>query len=326
MRRREFITVLGGAAAAWPLVARAQQPGLPVIGYLSAGVANSDAPNVTGLRRGLNEGGYTEGRDVEILFQFADERFDRLRALAGDLVRRRVAVIVASGLAPALAAKAATATIPIVFESYYDPIASGLVTSLNRPGGNLTGTSMLVEAYFAKGAELLHELVPQADSIAVLMNPTNSATSVGIEEAAIGARALGLRLVILKAGNAGEFEQAFKAVVAEKIGALLVNSDRLFTGHVAQLAALALRYRVPSIFTRQEAVQAGGLMSYGASLVEAHRIAGNYAARILKGEKPGDLPIQQATKIELSVNLKTAKALGIDVPTSILLRADEVIE
>jgi putative ABC transport system substrate-binding protein len=326
MNRRDFITLLTRTAAAWPLAAQAQQAKLPVIGYLSAGVANSDEPNVTGLRRGLNDGGYTEGRNVEILFQYADERFDRVRALAADLVRRRVAVIVASGLAPALAAKAATATIPIVFESYFDPIANGLVTSLNRPGGNVTGASMLVEAYFAKGVELLHELVPQADSIAVLINPTNSATSGGVEQTATVARVLGLRLVILKAGNALEFEQAFKTIAEGRIGALLVNSDRLFSGRFDQLAALALRYRVPSIFTRQEAVQAGGLMSYGASLVEAHRITGNYAARILKGDKPADLPIQQATKIELSVNLKTAKALGIEVPTSILLRADEVIE
>jgi putative ABC transport system substrate-binding protein len=325
MRRRDFITLVGGAAA-WPLAARAQQAGLPVIGYLSAGDANGDAPTVIGFRRGLSEAGYTEGRNVEILFQFAEERFDQLAALAADLVRRRVAVIVASGLAPALAAKAATTTIPIVFECYYDPVASGLVTSLNRPGGNLTGASMQVEAYFAKGVELLHEMLPQAISIAVLTNPTNSATSVGIEETAAAARALGLRLVILKAGNVGEFEQAFKAAAAEKIGALLVNADRLFTDHLDQLAALALQYRVPSVFTRQEAVRAGGLMSYGASLVEAHRIVGNYAARILKGDKPANLAIQLATKIELSVNLKTAKALGIDVPTSILLRADQVIE
>jgi putative ABC transport system substrate-binding protein len=185
---------------------------------------------------------------------------------------------------------------------------------------------MQVEAYFAKGVELLHELLPQATSIAVLTNPTNSATSVGIEETATAARALGLRLVIVNAGNVGEFEQAFKAAAAEKIRALLVNADRLFTDHLDQLAALALQYHVPSVFTRQEAVHAGGLMSYGASLVEAHRIAGNYAGRILKGEKPANLAIQLATKIELSVNLKTAKALGIDVPTSILLRADEVIE
>jgi putative ABC transport system substrate-binding protein len=324
MRRREFIALLGGAAA-WPLAAGAQQA-LPVIGYLSAGVANSDAPQVAGLRRGLNESGYTEGRNVEIVFQYADERFDRLSALAADLVRRRVAVIVASGLASALAAKAATSAIPVVFESQFDPVATGLVTSLNRPGGNVTGASMLVEAYFAKGVELLHELVPQAGSIAELINPTNSASSGGIAETAAAAQALGLRLTIVKAGNPGEFEQAFKTVAEGRIGALLVNSDRLFAGHFDELAALALRYRVPSIFTRQDATQAGGLMSYGGSLVEAHRIAGNYAARILKGEKPANLPIQRATKIELSVNLKTAKAFGIEVPTSILLRADEVIE
>jgi putative tryptophan/tyrosine transport system substrate-binding protein len=213
-----------------------------------------------------------------------------------------------------------------VFESAYDPVANGLVTSLNRPGGNVTGASMLVEAYFAKGVELLHELLPQAVSIAQLINPTNSAASDGMAETAAAAQTLGLRLTIVKAGNSEEFEQAFKTIAEGGIGALLVSSDRLFTGRFDQLAALALRYRVPAIFGRQEATHAGGLMSYGASLVEAHRIAGNYAARILKGEKPENLPIQRATKIELSINLKIAKALGIEVPTSILLRADEVIE
>jgi putative ABC transport system substrate-binding protein len=299
-----------------------------VIGYLSAGAADSDAPIASGLRRGLDEGGYTEERNVEILFRYADERFDRLPMLASDLVRSRVALIVASGTAPALAAKTATTMIPIVFETAADPVAIGLVARFNRPGGNITGASMLVEAYHAKGVELLHELLPHAGSIVLLINPANPSPShtQGIAETAEAARALGLRLAILKASNTGEFEQAFKAVAEEGLGALLVSSDRLFTGHWDQLAALALRYRVPWISGGQEAAPAGALMTYGTSIIEAHRIVGNYAARILKGEKPADLPVQRATKIELTVNLKTANALGIEVPSSIFVRADQVIE
>jgi putative ABC transport system substrate-binding protein len=325
MRRREFIAGLGGAVA-WPLVARAQQR-VPVIGYLSAGAADSDAPNASGLRRGLDEGGYIEGRNVEILFHYANERFDRLPMLASDLVRRRVAMIVASGTNPALTAKTATTMIPIVFETVEDPVAIGLVARFNRPGGNITGTSLMAEAYRAKGVELLHEFLPHAGSIALLINPTNPVNSVASTvEMADAARALGLRLAIVKASNPGEFEQAFKAVAEEGLGALLDSSDRLFTGHWDQLAALALRYRVPWISRGREAAQAGALMTYGASIIEAHRIVGNYAARILKGEKPADLPVQRATKIELTVNLKTAKALGLEVPSSILVLADEVIE
>jgi putative ABC transport system substrate-binding protein len=323
MRRRDFIAGLGSAAT-WPLTARAQ---LPVLGYLSAGTPDGDAPWVTGLRRGLDEGGYTEGRNVEILFRYADERFDRLPMLASDLVRRRVALIVASGTAPALAAKMATTMIPIVFETVDDPVATGLVARFNRPGGNITGTNLMVEAYYAKGVELLHELLPHAGSIAFLINPTNTVPSgAATAEMADAARARGLRLAILKASNSGEFEQVFKAVAEEGLGALLLSSDRLFAGHYDQLAALALRYGVPWIDRTQQAAQAGALMTYGASIIEAHRIIGNYAARILKGEKPADLPVQRATKIELTVNLKTAKALGLEVPTSILVRADKVIE
>jgi putative ABC transport system substrate-binding protein len=325
MRRREFIAGLG--AAACPMMVRAQQPAIPVLGYLSAGTADSDAPRVTDLRRGLDEGGYTERRNVEILFRFAEERFDRLPMLASDLVRHRVALIVASGAAPALAAKMATTSIPIVFETVNDPVATGLVARFNRPGGNITGTSLMAEAYRAKGVELLHEFLPHAGSIALLINPTNPVNSgASTVEMADAARALGLRLAIVKTSNPGEFEQAFKAVAEEGRGALLDSSDRLFTGHWDQLAALALRYRVPWISRGREAAQAGALMTYGASIIEAHRIVGNYAARILKGEKPADLPVQRATKIELTVNLKTAKALGLEVPSSILVRADEVIE
>jgi putative ABC transport system substrate-binding protein len=247
--------------------------------------------------------------------------------LASDLVQRRVALIVASGGAPALAAKMATTTIPIVFETVNDPVAIGLVTRFNRPGGNITGTSLIVEAYYSKGVELLHELLPNAGSIALLVNPTNSSSyGAATAETAEAARARGLRLTILKASNPSEFEQVFKSIAEEGLGALLLSSDRLFAGHYDQLAALALRFRVPWIDRTQQAAQAGALMTYGANITEAHRIVGNYAARILKGDKPADLPVQRATKIELTVNLKTAKALGLEVPTSILLRATEVIE
>jgi putative tryptophan/tyrosine transport system substrate-binding protein len=262
MKRREFIAGLGGAAA-WPVVVRAQQSAIPVIGYLTAGAADSDAPRVTSLRRGLDEGGYTEGRNVEILFHYTNERFDRLPMFASDLVRRRVALIVASGAAPALAAKTATTMIPIVFETAADPVAIGLVARFNRPGGNITGVSVLGEAYYTKGVELLHELLPHAGSIALLINPTNPSPPQlhGIAETADAARALGLRPAILKASNPGEFEQAFKAVAEEGLGALLLSSDRLFTGHWDRLAALALRYRVPWISRAQEAAHAGALIA-----------------------------------------------------------------
>jgi len=324
--RRKCLAVLGGVLV-WPLAARAQRPAIPVIGYLSAGTSDGDTPYVTGLRRGLDEGGYAEGRNVEILFRFADERFDRLPMLASDLVRRRVALIVASGTAPALAAKTATTIIPIVFETVDDPVAIALVAQFNRPGGNITGTSLMVEAYYAKGVELLYELLPHAGSIALLINPTNTVTAgVATAETANAAGARGLRLAILKASDPGEFEQAFKAVAEEGIGALLVSSDRFFAGHWDRIAALALRYRVPWIERTQQAAQAGALITYGASIIEAHRIVGNYAARILKGEKPADLPVQRATKIELVINLKTAKRLGLTVPLTLFARATEVIE
>jgi putative tryptophan/tyrosine transport system substrate-binding protein len=328
MRRRDFIAGLGGAAAAWPLSARAQQR-MPVIGYLSVSAADADGLYMTALRQGLNEGGYVEGRNIEILFRYADFQFDRLPSLASDLVRRRVDVIVASGVAPALAAKASTATIPIVFETASDPVAYGLVASLNRPGGNLTGASLQAEAFYAKGVELLHELVRGATSVALLRNPTNPSASgqkTPLESIEDAARTLGLRLVILNASNLDEIEKAFIMAAQERLGGVLLNTDRLFDGHIDQVAALAARYRVPAIFNSREYVQAGGLMSYGGSVTEAHRIVGNYAARILKGEKPADLPVQLSTRIGLALNLKAAKALGLDVPTVILLRADEVIE
>jgi putative ABC transport system substrate-binding protein len=325
MKRRDFITLLGGAAA-WPLAARAQQP-KQMIGYLDAGTAvNEVGPSVTALRRGLGEGGYVEGLNIEILFRHAEYQFDRLPMLASDLVSRRVAVIIAGGAAPALAAKAATSRIPIVFTTAIDPVTVGLVARLDRPGGNMTGTGSLGEAYYSKGFQLLHELVPGASSIGVLTNPANPIDALRVMEVKSAARALGLRLIVLNARNSEEFEQAFAIVAQERPRALFVNTDATFDGQLDQLVALAARYRVPTVYNLAIAVRLGGLMSYGESGTEALRIAGTYAARILKGEKPGDLPVQLATKIELVVNLKTAKALGLTVPPTLLAIADEVIE
>jgi len=326
MRRREFITLLGGAAAAWPLAARAQQAAVPVLGYLSAGGAASDAPYVGALRQGLSEGGYVEGQNIEILFHFAEGHFDRLPSLASDLIGRRVAVIFASGGAPALAAKAATTTIPIVFEAAYDPVAIGLVERLNRPGRNITGTSPMATAYYAKSVELLHELVPSVSSIALLTNPASPIRSLVIKEAESAAGSLGLRLMNLSAGSGSEIEQAFTTLAKEGSGGLVASGDRLWVLHRDLLTILAARYRVPTIYEGRDLVQAGGLISYGGSFIEAHRSAGNYVARILKGEKPADLPVQQVTKLELTINLKTAKALGVTIPPLLLARADEVIE
>ena len=323
--RRELLTALGGAAA-WPLAARAQQSALPVIGYLSAAAAGGDDRLITALRQGLKEGGYVQGQNIEVLFRYAENQFGRLPSLASDLVHRRVAVIVAAGTAPALAAKGATTTIPIVFQASYDPVAIGLVASLGRPGGNITGASMVAEAYYAKGIELLHELLPQASAIAFLTNPTNPTADLGIRETESAARSLGLSLRVLNASDPGQIEQAFAAVARERSGGMLVSSDRLFSNQRDQFAALAIRYRVPCIYMRRDWVEAGGLISYGARSFEALGIVGNYVARILKGEQPGDLPVQLATRIELTINRKTAKAIGIEVPATLLSRADEVIE
>jgi putative ABC transport system substrate-binding protein len=324
MRRREFIAALGSAMA-WPVAAPAQQRVLPVVGYLSASTPDIDGPNVTQLRQGLEQGGYGEGRNIEILYHYAENQFDRLPSLALDLVRRRVAVIVASGGAPALAAKAATASIPIVFEYANDPVAFGLVPRLNRPGGNLTGATLRVASLFSKGIELLHELLPEASSIAFLTNPTNP-VKLAVREVESAAKALDLPLTIVTASSADEMERAFAMIAAQRLGAVLVNSDRLFVGHYKLLAELAIRYRVPALYWEREAVEAGGLMSYGANLAQSHRLVGSYVARVLNGEKPGDLPVQSPSKIELIINLRAAMALGITVPRIILARADEVIQ
>jgi putative tryptophan/tyrosine transport system substrate-binding protein len=323
VRRRQFIAGLGGAAA-WPIAARAQQPAMPVIGFLSAADADFNGPFLAALKQGLADGGYEQGRNVEILLRYAEYRFNRLPALTAELVRSQVAVIVASGAAPSLAAKAATATIPIVFEISTDPVTNGLVANLNRPGGNVTGVTLMAESFYTKGIEFLHELLPSAKAVALLRNPSNPAVfGLEVEDAA---QKLGLHLTMLGAVNASGIEKVFGQLARERIDGILVNSDRLFSSQYDRIATLAVRYRVPAIFWERKAVEAGGLLSYGASLTEAHRVVGNYAARILKGDKPGDLPVQRSTRIEMTINLKTAKALGLTVPQSILLSADEVIE
>ena len=326
LRRREFVLGLGSAAVG-PMVARAQRT-VPLIVWLSANAANAANNEVLApFRQGLKEGGYEEGRNIEIQYRYAEYQHDRLPSLAADLVRLRVAVIVAAGGAPALAAKAATATIPIVFVTGLDPVAMSFVPRENRPGGNLTGASYLSDTYYAKGIELMHELAPEARAFSFLMNPTNPINrAVMLREMENSARTLGLRLTTLNASSPAEIDQAFSTLAQERTGGLILDSDAFIVGQGDQIVALATRFRVPVMCPYREMVRAGGLMSYGGSRAEAYRIGGGYTARILNGEKPGDLPVQFATRIGLSLNLKTAKALGLAVPTSILLRADEVIE
>ncbi len=322
MNRRDMMALVGGAAA-WPLAARAQAT--PVVGYLSSNRPDAVARNMVAFRHGLGDAGYVEGQNVTIEYRWAEDQIDRLPALAADLVRRRVTVIATSGIATA-AAKAATKTIPIVFEAGSDPVQTGLVTKLNRPGGNLTGTFFLSRALEAKRLELLHEMVPAATSIAYLVNSASLPTEVEMNEAKVAARALGVRLVVLNASSPSEIESAFAALVKERAGALLAGSDPLFFDQRDQLAVLASRYAVPAIYHDRQITQAGGLMSYGASVLDGYRLVGDYTGRILKGEKPSELPVQQSTKVELVINLKTAKALGLTVPPNLLAIADEVIE
>ena len=326
MRRREFIALLGGAAV-WPLAARAQQPALPVIGYLNFGSPEFDTARLTGLRRGLSQTGYVEGRNLVIEYRWAGNQTDRLPALAAELVQLRVAVIVAAGSRPALAAKAATTSIPIVFGVGADPVQLGLVASLNRPGGNLTGFNAYSSELGAKGLALLHELVPSAATIGFLENPNKPATfELTTRDVLAAAPVIGLRVQVLKAGTDREIDAAFVSLAQARTGALLVPADIFFNNRRERLIELAAHHGIPTMYPYHEFVVAGGLISYGTSLMDAYREVGLYTARILKGEKPADLPVIQATKLELIINLKTAKALGLQIPDRLLALADEVIE
>jgi putative ABC transport system substrate-binding protein len=326
MRRRDFIAGLG-TAAAWPAVARAQQPAMPVIGYLGAQSADVDYKNVTvPFLQGLKETGYVEGQNVAIEYRWAENQYDRLPALAADLVRRRVTVIVASGILAALAAKAATTTIPIVFATGGDPIALGLVASLNRPGANVTGIAILSAELAPKRLQLLRELLPNTARFGVLADPGSVTTQSVVADLQAAARALGRQLVFVNAKTDGDLETAFATFSQQHVGAVLVSNSSFYTRRMEQLAALAARHALPAIFPYREFALAGGLMSYGSSLGYQMHQVGIYTGRILKGEKPADLPVEQAARIELTLNLKTVKALGIEFPTGLLVRADEVIE
>jgi putative ABC transport system substrate-binding protein len=326
IRRREFITLLGSAATAWPFAARAEQQAMPVIGYLNNGSPESDVPRLTGLRRGLNQTGYIEGRNLVIEYRWAGNQADRLPALAAELVRLQVSVIVAAGVLPALAAKSATTSIPIVFSVGYDPAQRGLVASLNRPGGNLTGFSNVTSELGAKGLALLHELVPGIATIGFLENPSNPASELRTRDVQAAAPVMGLTVQTLKASTDREIDAAFLSLVQARTGALLVGNDAFFNSRIEQLVALAARHAIPTMYSHREFVVAGGLISYGTGVTEAYRQIGLYTGRILKGERPADLPVIQATKIELAINLKTAKALGLQIPDRLLALADEVIE
>ena len=325
MKRREFITLLGGAAAMWPRVARSQQRAMPVIGFLHSGSSDLNADRVRAFGQGLSEMGYVGGQNVAIEYRWADGQYDRLPALAADLVRRQVAVIIAN--TPAVpAAKAAATTIPIVFQTGGDPVATGFVASLNRPDGNLTGVATLNVELGPKRLELLRELVPAATLIALLINPTNPNADAQTRGLQVAARTLRLELRVLHASDERDFDMAFATLIQLRAGALVIGPDALFITESERLAALTVRHAVPGIFSPREFAAAGGLMSYGGSGTETYRLIGLYAGRILKGEKPADLPVQQVTKVELVINLKTAKALGVIVPLPLLGRADEVIE
>jgi putative tryptophan/tyrosine transport system substrate-binding protein len=324
--RRDFVSFLGGAAAAWPLVARAQQPGLPVIGFLNSASPRPYANNVAAFRQGLKEAGYVDGHSVAIEYRWAEGQYDRLPAMAADLNHRQVTVIAAATTPAALAAKAATATIPIVFTTISDPVQIGLVASLSRPGGNVTGVTQLNVEVGPKLLELLHELVPTATTMALLVNPANPNAETTERNLQAAARTLGLQLHVLNASTEGDFDSVFATLRQLRAGGLVIGGDVFFTGRSEQLAALTLRHAVPSIYQPRAFVAAGGLMTYGAIAADAYRQAGVYTGRILKGEKPAVLPVQQATKVELIINLKTAKALGLTFPLSLLGRADEVIE
>jgi putative ABC transport system substrate-binding protein len=327
MRRREFIALLGSGVAGWPFAARAQQPAMPVVGLLGATTAQGYAAQLTAFRQGLSEASFVDGRNVAIEYRWAEDQYDRLPAMAADLVRRQVAVIATiGGNAASLAAKAATATIPVVFHGSVDPVEAGLVASLNRPGGNVTGVVTLNIDTGQKRLELLHELLPAATTIGLLLNPTNAVAEIQSKDLQAAARTLGLQLRIVHASTEHDCDPAFTTLSQARAGGLVIGTDGFLVSQSAQLAALAVRHALPAIFQYRAFVTAGGLMSYGGSVTDSYRLSGVYTGRILKGEKPADLPVQQATKVELIINLKTARTLGLTFPITLLGRADEVIE
>ena len=327
MKRREFITLLGGAAAAWPLAARAQQPAIPVIGFINVSSPQNYARQLAAFLKGLGETGYVEGRNVTIEYRWAEGHIDRMPSFVADLVQRKVDVIAATSTAAALAARATATTIPIVFETGDDPVRIGLVASLSRPGGNITGVSQTNIEVAPKRLQLLHEVVPTATSFAVLVNPLNSTLAeTTIKELRAAAYTLGLELHVLNVSSERDFDAVFAKLVELRAGGLVIGGDPYFTGRHEQLAELALRHAVPTIYQNREFAAAGGLLSYGSDVTDAYRLAGIYTGRVLKGDKPADLPVQQVTKVVLTINLKTAKVLGITVPNTLIGRADEVIE
>ncbi len=325
MKRREFITLIGGAAA-WPHAARAQQPAMPVIGFLNGASYDKSAYLVSAFHRGLGETGFVEGRNVAFEYRSADGQYHRLPALAADLARRGVNVIAATGTPAGLPAKAATPNIPIVFVTGSDPVQQGLVSNLNRPEGNITGASTLAVELGQKRLELLHELVPSASFVAALVNPKGPNLAPLLSDLQRAAGIVRLRLEIVHATNEQELDRVFQEIVQLRAGALVIGVDTFFNSQSARLAELALRHAIPAMYQYREFVAAGGLISYGGSITDAYRVAGTYVGRILKGEKPAELPVQQSTKAELFINVRTAKKLGIEVPATLLVRADEVIE
>ena len=326
MKRRTFITLLG-AVVALPLAARAQQPAMPVIGFISAADAQGAAKQLAAFLKGLGENGYVEGRNVSIEYRWAESHFDRLPAMMADLVHRQVAVIAATTTPAALAAKKATTTIPIVFETGTDPVQLGLVASMNRPGANITGVSQLIVEVAPKRLELLHELVPTARVIGLLVNQADTALAQAqLRAIQLAADTLGLELQVLSASSEHDFDAAFASLIRLRAGGLVISSGSVFLRGMEQLAALTVRHSIPAVYQYREFAAAGGLMSYGPDMTETYRIAGIYTGRILKGEKPADMPVQQVTKVELYINLKTAKALGITVPLPLSGRADEIFE